>query len=49
MEEENQVVVEENNRLGKDFKSAIIIGVPEDLNDQIQEFRKKYDKSFVRW
>ncbi|EAL66657.1 hypothetical protein DDB_G0281791 [Dictyostelium discoideum AX4] len=35
--------------LSKDFKSAIVISPPIELSIQIQEFRKKYDKAFVRW
>ncbi|KAK5584469.1 hypothetical protein RB653_006081 [Dictyostelium firmibasis] len=33
----------------KDFKSAIIISPPIELSIQIQQYRKKYDKAFVRW
>ncbi|KYR03112.1 hypothetical protein DLAC_00607 [Tieghemostelium lacteum] len=38
-----------DNSNNKDFKSAIIVAVPEELNTQIQDLRKLYDKAFVRW
>lgn len=43
------VVIESNTMNSKSVRSAVIIQPPLDQWPQIQEFREKFDKAFIRW